>query len=121
MPSLATAIGSSGDRPEALAELMGIIVNDGVKLPTTDLERLHFAAGTPYETKMVYRPEAPERVMAPEVAATVRRALMGVVAGGTATRLRGTYVARRRRAAAGRRQDRHRRQPLRHVRRAAMR
>jgi hypothetical protein len=92
VPSLATAIGSSGDRPEALARLMGIIVNGGVKLPTTDLERVHFAAGTPYETRMVYRPEAPERVMAPEVAATVRRALAGVVAGGTATRLRGAYL-----------------------------
>jgi len=92
VPSLATAIGSSGDRPEALAKLMGIIVNGGVKLPTTDLERVHFAAGTPYETQMVYRPEAPERVMAPEVAATVRRALAGVVAGGTATRLRGAYA-----------------------------
>jgi membrane peptidoglycan carboxypeptidase len=93
VPSLATAIGSSGDRPEALGKLMGIIVNDGVKLPTTDLERVHFAGGTPYETRMVYRPEAPERTMAPEVAATVRRALAGVVAGGTATRLRGTYVS----------------------------
>jgi hypothetical protein len=41
---------------------------------------------------MVYRPEAPERTMAPEVAATVRRALAGVVAGGTATRLRGAYA-----------------------------
>ncbi|HET7594021.1 MAG TPA: transglycosylase domain-containing protein [Stellaceae bacterium] len=92
VPSLATAIGSSGDRPEALGKLMGIIVNGGVKLPTTDLERVHFAAGTPYETQMVYRPEAPERVMAPEVAATVRRALAGVVASGTATRLRGAYT-----------------------------
>ena len=92
VPSLATAIGSSGDRPEALAKLMGIIVNGGVKLPTTDLDRVHFAAGTPYETQMVYRPEAPERVMAPEVAATLRRALAGVVAGGTATRLRGAYA-----------------------------
>jgi len=93
VPSLATAIGSSGDRPEALARLMGIIVNDGVKLPTTDLQRVDFAAGTPYETRMVYRPEAPERTMAPEVAATVRRALAGVVTGGTATRLRGAYVS----------------------------
>ncbi|HKW53187.1 MAG TPA: hypothetical protein VJO12_05815, partial [Stellaceae bacterium] len=65
----------------------------GVKLPTTDLERVDFAAGTPYETRMVYRPEAPERTMAPEVAATVRRALSGVVAAGTATRLRGAYAA----------------------------
>ncbi|MGZ9067558.1 MAG: glycosyl transferase family 51, partial [Burkholderiales bacterium] len=31
VPSYATAIGVSGDRPAALAELMGIIVNDGVR------------------------------------------------------------------------------------------
>ena len=31
VPSYATAIGSSSDRPAALAELMGIILNDGVK------------------------------------------------------------------------------------------
>ncbi len=30
VPSLATAIGSSGDRPAALAELIGTILNDGV-------------------------------------------------------------------------------------------
>ena len=49
-PSLATAIGSSGDRPAALAELMGIILNDGVRLPTALVDGLNFAAGTPYET-----------------------------------------------------------------------
>jgi membrane peptidoglycan carboxypeptidase len=93
VPSLATAIGSSGDRPDALAQLMGIIVNDGVRLPTTDLQRLQFAAGTPYETVMGYEPPAPVRVMAPEVASTIRRALTGVVATGTATRLKGAYAA----------------------------
>ena len=41
---------------------------------------------------MVVKPE-PMRVLAPEVAETVRRALLGVVAEGTATRLRGTYRA----------------------------
>ncbi|HEX4585803.1 MAG TPA: transglycosylase domain-containing protein [Burkholderiaceae bacterium] len=92
VPSLATAIGSSGDRPEALSTLMGIILNGGVKQPTTDLERLHFAAGTPYDTEMAYRPEAPERVFSEEVAATLRRALAGVVDQGTATRVRGVYV-----------------------------
>jgi membrane peptidoglycan carboxypeptidase len=92
VPSLGSAIGSSGDRPDALADLMGIILNDGVQLPTVDLRRLEFAAGTPYETDMVVKPE-PKRVLAPEVAETVRRALLGVVAEGTATRLRGTYHA----------------------------
>jgi membrane peptidoglycan carboxypeptidase len=92
IPSYATAIGSSGDSPEALALLMGIILNRGVQLPTTDLDRLHFASGTPYETVMTYRPAAPLRVMASEVAATVHRALGEVVAEGTGTRLRGAYL-----------------------------
>jgi hypothetical protein len=34
VPSLATALGSSGDRPAALAELVGIILNEGRRLPT---------------------------------------------------------------------------------------
>ena len=33
VPSYATAIGSSADRPAALAELMGILVNDGYRMP----------------------------------------------------------------------------------------
>jgi membrane peptidoglycan carboxypeptidase len=93
VPSLATAIGSSGDRPDALAELMGIILNDGVRQPATDLEKLRFAANTPYETDMAFEGKAPERVMAPEVAATIRRALRGVVMVGTGTRARDAFTA----------------------------
>ncbi len=47
VPSLGTALGSSGDRPAALAELMGIIQNDGIKLPTIRIDSLHFAARHP--------------------------------------------------------------------------
>ena len=50
VPSLATAIGSSADRPAALAELMGIVMNDGVRRPTVRIDQLRFAAQTPYET-----------------------------------------------------------------------
>jgi membrane peptidoglycan carboxypeptidase len=90
VPSLGTAIGSSGDRPDALADLMGIIVNDGLRLPTVDLSRLHFAAGTPYETDL--RAEAkPQRVLSPAVAETVKRTLLGPVQYGTAGRLNGVY------------------------------
>lgn len=56
VPSYATALGSSGDRPAALAELMGIIVNDGVRMPTLRLEHLDFALGTPYETRFARKP-----------------------------------------------------------------
>ena len=92
VPSLGTVLGSSGDRPDALAKLMGIILNGGVRQPTIDIERLHFASGTPFETEMAYKPPPPERVMAPQVAAILRRALAGVVENGTGLRVRGTYV-----------------------------
>ena len=92
VPAYGTAIGSSGDRPDALADLMGIILNDGVRLPTVDLQRLHFAAGTPYETEMAVDSK-PQRILAPEVAQAVRQALVGVVAEGTARRLSGVYRA----------------------------
>jgi membrane peptidoglycan carboxypeptidase len=90
VPSDGTAIGSSGDRPDALADLMGIVVNDGVRLPTVSFERLQFAAGTPYETDMVAAPQ-PQRVLAPEVAHTVQRALSAVVSQGTAKAVSGVY------------------------------
>jgi membrane peptidoglycan carboxypeptidase len=91
VPSLATAIGSSGDRPEALSQLMGTILNDGVRLPDTNVERLHFATGTPYETNLSYAPQPGQRAFAPEIAAIVRGALTKVVSDGTAKRLQGAF------------------------------
>jgi membrane peptidoglycan carboxypeptidase len=91
VPSLATALGSSGDRPAALAELMGIIVNDGMRLPTVRIDSMRFGADTPYETRFKRRESAGERVMAPEVAAALRHALSDVVEGGTARRLAGAF------------------------------
>jgi membrane peptidoglycan carboxypeptidase len=93
VPSLATAIGSSGDRPDALAHLMGIVLNGGIEQPTVSIEQLHFAQGTPYETDLAAAPRRPVRVLAPEVAATVRRALLGVVADGTGTRAHDAFHA----------------------------
>jgi membrane peptidoglycan carboxypeptidase len=92
VPSLATVIGSSGDRPDALATLVGIILNGGVRQPTTDVEHVRFAADTPYDTEMIYRPDVSARVMSAEVAATLRRALAGVVDTGTAVRARGVFL-----------------------------
>lgn len=92
VPSLATALGSSGDRPAALAELMGIILNDGVRLPTRRIDELHFAEGTPYETRFLPDAERARRVMAPEVAAVLHEALQQVVEGGTARRLHGSFA-----------------------------
>ncbi|ODV04254.1 MAG: hypothetical protein ABT23_01675 [Thiobacillus sp. SCN 63-57] len=88
-PSYATAIGASGDRPAALAELMGILVNDGVRAQTTSLTGMHFAAHTPYDTRLSRKSAQGERLLPAEVAQTVRRALARVVEGGTAGRLAG--------------------------------
>ncbi len=88
-PSYATAIGSSGDRPAALAELMSILVNDGVRAPMVSLTALHFAVDTPYETHLSKKLPKGERLMPAEVAQTVRRALANVVESGTAVRVAG--------------------------------
>lgn len=90
-PSYATAIGASGDRPAALAELIGIVANRGRRLPVAKLESLEFAGDTPFETRLRYRPAPAERVLPEEVAATVRRALFDVVQDGTARRLRSGF------------------------------
>jgi len=90
--SYATSIGASGDRPAALAELVGILRNDGVKLPFVRFESLHYAAATPYETVMSKLPDQGKRIFAAEIAKVARGALIGVVNGGTASRLNGVYT-----------------------------
>jgi membrane peptidoglycan carboxypeptidase len=91
VPSYATAIGNSSDRPVALAELIGILVNDGVRRPHTALSNVHFAQGTPYETVLERKVEQGQRVLAPEVARAVRKAMAAVVENGTARRLAGVF------------------------------
>jgi membrane peptidoglycan carboxypeptidase len=93
VPSLATALGSSGDRPAALADLMGIIINKGVRQEKVRIEKLHFAANTPYETVVSLSPGAGKQVIAPEVAAAVQQTLSGVVDKGTARRLQGGFTS----------------------------
>ncbi len=90
-PSYATSIGASGDRPAALAELVGILLNDGVKLPLVRFHSLHFAQGTPYETVLKKPSEAGTRIFPSELAQAARSAMIGVVQGGTASRLNGIY------------------------------
>lgn len=91
VPSYATALGTSADRPAALAELMGILVNNGVRMPAVSIEKVHFAAGTPYETVFVRKPPQGERLLPVELTVVVRKALQGVVEQGTAGRLRGVF------------------------------
>lgn len=98
VPSFATALGSSGDRPAALADLMGIIVNDGMRYPTRRFERFRFAQHTPYATAVSAMPSKGERVLTPEVAAVLRQALIATVEQGTAKRAHGVILDRQGRA-----------------------
>ncbi len=91
VPSYATAIGSSADRPAALAELIGVILNDGAKLPPVSLTRLEFAAGTPYHTVLEREKPKAEQIYPAEVARVIRKALVNVVEEGTARRLKGAF------------------------------
>ncbi|WP_176057521.1 transglycosylase domain-containing protein [Paraburkholderia sp. BCC1876] len=86
-PSYAAAIGASGDRPAALAQLIGVIASDGNKLPTESLTQIDFAKDTPYETHFQRAAIAPQRQVSPEIAGVVKVLLRDVVLGGTAKRL----------------------------------
>src|SRR3546814_2479208 len=72
---------------------MGIVVNNGIRLPTVRIERLRFAADTPYETIVEADPPEPVRVLRPEIAAVVRRALVDTVESGTARRASHSFRA----------------------------
>ena len=74
-----------------MAELVGTILNDGVREPTLRIDSLHFAPGTPYETRLVNHPDKGKRVMPSEVATALRSALSQVVDAGTAKRLSGSF------------------------------
>ena len=89
-PTYASALGSSGDKPAALAELMGSLFNSGVRLPVKRIEELRFGRGTPYDTTFVPVGLGATRVVSPEVADVARSAVLGVVEHGTAIRLKGS-------------------------------
>jgi membrane peptidoglycan carboxypeptidase len=91
VPTYATAIGSSSDRPIALADLVGILVNDGVRRPASSFTKVHFANGTPFETLLEPKQQKGERVLPVEVARTARQAMAVVVEQGTARRLNGVF------------------------------
>lgn len=91
-PSYASAIGAAGDRPAALAELAGIILNGGRKEVTYTVRTMEFAADTPYATRMGLDAPAGKQLVAPEIAALVRRSMLDVVEAGTARSVRGSVV-----------------------------
>ncbi|MES2261291.1 MAG: transglycosylase domain-containing protein [Pseudomonadota bacterium] len=93
VPSYATTLGASADRPAALAEMMGIIINGGVRKASQRITSLHFASGTPYETLLKRgKPTSNEQILAPEVARAVADVIREVVSDGTAKRARMAFV-----------------------------
>jgi membrane peptidoglycan carboxypeptidase len=93
VPSYATTLGASADRPSSLAEMMGIIVNGGVRQSSQRITSLHFASGTPYETLVKRgKPTSNEQVLSPEVARAAADAIREVVSDGTAKRVKAAFV-----------------------------
>ncbi|MES2017171.1 MAG: transglycosylase domain-containing protein [Pseudomonadota bacterium] len=92
VPSYATTLGASADRPASLAEMMGIIINNGVRKPVQRIESLHFARATPYETlvKPAQKTEG-EQIISPEVARATADAIRAVVSEGTAKRVKNAF------------------------------
>lgn len=88
-PSYGAAVGAAGDRPAALAKLMGILANNGRFAGTEQLTTLTFAAGTPYETHFAHAPLPATRALSPAIVDAARMLLRDVVQGGTAKRLAG--------------------------------
>ncbi len=88
VPTLATALGSSGDRPSALAELIGIIQADGLRSDNERVLDIHLAEGTPFETVLSKSSGLPVRLLSPAIASAVQRALFNVVEEGTARRVK---------------------------------
>jgi hypothetical protein len=91
VPSYATALGSSSDRPAALAELMGIIVNEGIRRPTITVSQLRFGENTPYHTVVEPASRTGEQAMSASVARALRGVLSEVVEKGTARRVAGAF------------------------------
>lgn len=86
-PSYAAAIGASGDRPAALAQLIGILANDGKMRTARSVDTLSFAVGTPFETHFAHAANTGREAVSPEIASVARGLLHDVVQGGTGARL----------------------------------
>jgi hypothetical protein len=88
VPSYGTAIGSSGDRPGALADLVGILIANGLRFPPVHVTELHFGKGTPFDVLLGRDSARGDTVLSADVAAASRAAMEDVVRNGTASGLR---------------------------------
>lgn len=91
-PSLGSALGAAGDTPAALATMVGIIQNDGVRRDAMRFREVTLGQGTPYELN--FRRPSPEgtRVLPAELTRIVRSAMYTVVENGTAVRARNSVT-----------------------------
>jgi membrane peptidoglycan carboxypeptidase len=92
VPTYATALGSSGDKPTALADLMGIVLSGGVQYANTRVTGMDFGVGTPFETQFRAKPSFGTRVLSTDIANAVRDAIRQVVDSGTAVRVKGSFL-----------------------------
>jgi len=93
VPTYATAIGSSGDKPIALADLMSVIVGGGMKYTNTRVTEMNFAEHTPFETRFRAKVDPGQRVLSADIAASVHDVIGLVVESGTAQRVKGVFKA----------------------------
>jgi membrane peptidoglycan carboxypeptidase len=94
VPSLATSLGTSADQPAALAELMSIIMNGGMRRLPHKVTRVSLAADTPYEVSYVPEPTQDKRALSREIAERGKKVLFEIVAQGTAVRLKDGFVGK---------------------------
>lgn len=92
VPSYATALGSSGDKPSALADLIGIITSGGIRYTNVRVSRMRFGEDTPYETRLKASFDPGTRVLSEDIASLLRAALRTVVDEGTAIRIKGAFT-----------------------------
>jgi membrane peptidoglycan carboxypeptidase len=88
VPSYASALGVSADTPDALAKLVGILVNDGEIRPYYRFSQLHLASDTPFETLFQMTDKPGKRVLSSEICQIVRAAMLDVTQNGTAVRIK---------------------------------
>lgn len=89
VPSYATALGSSGDSPRALSDLLGIVLGNGIRARTIMIDEWRFGADTAYDTTLTLAPVPGTRVLSPDIAALVRRDMIRVVERGSGRRAAG--------------------------------
>lgn len=84
--SYASSIGVSGDNPDSLADLAGIIMNGGERNTISSFNNISVAEGTPYADRFKDNYEPAQYVLKPEIADLVLAEIQNVVAKGTARR-----------------------------------